>query len=102
MSKPVEKTYQPKASDVLMKVKEDPLFLIKKREEESRKELAMNPLKMQQMKVLLRRYFDSTCVISLRGPKRREKLVSKLRVRWECAKIDTVFLNYCMYFLHWK
>ena len=46
-----EKVYQPKASEVLLKVKEDPLFLIKKREEESRRELTMNPMKMQKMKV---------------------------------------------------
>ncbi|XP_047139259.1 pre-mRNA-splicing factor CWC25 homolog [Hydra vulgaris] len=44
---------QPKASDILAKVKEDPLFLIKKREEENRKELVQNPIKMRKLKALL-------------------------------------------------
>lgn len=54
-----DRGYNPKASDVLMKVKEDPLFLIRKREEQSRKELAMNPLKVQQMKAMLEKQLQN-------------------------------------------
>ena len=37
------------AADLAAKVKEDPLFLIKKQEEEARKRLASNPVKMKQL-----------------------------------------------------
>ena len=43
----------PKASDILAKVNEDPLFLIKKKEEDNRKELVRNPLKMKKLKVCI-------------------------------------------------
>lgn len=42
-----------KASEILAKVKEDPLFLIKKKEEENRKELAHNPIKMKKLRAML-------------------------------------------------
>ena len=46
-----QKVSAPKASDILAKVKEDPLFLIKKKEEENRKELVQNPIRMKKIRV---------------------------------------------------
>jgi hypothetical protein len=40
-------------ADMAVKVKEDPLFLIKKKEEEARKQLMSNPVKMKQLQQLL-------------------------------------------------
>lgn len=42
-----------KASDVLAKIKEDPLFLIKKKEEENKSNLMANTVKMRKMKELI-------------------------------------------------
>ncbi|KAL9957899.1 hypothetical protein ACROYT_G034854 [Oculina patagonica] len=41
------------ANDLAAKVRDDPLFLIKKKEEEKRKELLHNPVKMKQLKQML-------------------------------------------------
>lgn len=41
------------ANDLAAKVRDDPLFLIKRKEEEKRKELLHNPVKMKQLKMLL-------------------------------------------------
>lgn len=41
------------SADLAVKVKEDPLFLIKKKEEEARKQLVSNPVKMKQLQELL-------------------------------------------------
>jgi len=40
-------------NDLAAKVRDDPLFLIKKKEEEKRKELLHNPVKMKQLKQML-------------------------------------------------
>lgn len=66
------KTDLPKANDVLAKLKEDPLFLIKKREVENRKTLLANPVKLRKMKVwsvvkirsnlVFSQYLFKTCV----------------------------------------
>jgi hypothetical protein len=40
-------------ADLATKVKEDPLFLIRKREEEARRRLASNPVKIKQLQQLL-------------------------------------------------
>lgn len=37
------------AADLAIKVREDPLFLIRKKEEEAKKQLASNPIKMKQL-----------------------------------------------------
>lgn len=42
-----------KANDVLAKIKEDPLFLIKKKEDENRKMLMANTIKVRKMKELI-------------------------------------------------
>ena len=47
----IQKANLPKASDVLAKIKEDPLFLIKKKQDDNRKRLLANPIKLRKMKV---------------------------------------------------
>ena len=37
------------AADLAIKVREDPLFLIKQKEEEAKKKLASNPIKLKQL-----------------------------------------------------
>ena len=37
------------AADLAVKVREDPLFLIKQKEEEAKKKLASNPIKLKQL-----------------------------------------------------
>ena len=37
------------SADLAVKVREDPLFLIKKKEQEARKQLVSNPVKMKQL-----------------------------------------------------
>ncbi|EDO45900.1 predicted protein [Nematostella vectensis] len=41
------------ASDLAAKVRDDPLFMIKKKEDEKKKELLQNPVKMKQLKEML-------------------------------------------------
>ena len=41
----------PNTKELMLKISEDPLFLIKKQEEENRKQLAQNPIKMKKLKV---------------------------------------------------
>lgn len=65
---PTQKTSLPKANDVLAKIKEDPLFLIKKREVENRKNLLANPVKLRKMKALIQ---EQTA--SLEKDKKRKK-----------------------------
>ncbi len=36
-------------TDLAMKIREDPLFLIKQKEEEAKKKLASNPIKIKQL-----------------------------------------------------
>lgn len=42
------------AADLAVKVREDPLFLIRKKEEEAKKQLASNPIKMRQLQEVRR------------------------------------------------
>lgn len=48
------------ANDLAAKVRDDPLFLIKKKEEEKRKELLNNPVKMKQLKLMLQANLDKS------------------------------------------
>jgi len=48
------------ANDLAAKVRDDPLFLIKKKEEEKRKELLNNPVKMKQLKMMLQANLDKS------------------------------------------
>jgi len=48
-----EKMQVPNTKELMLKISEDPLFLIKKQEEENRKQLAQNPIKMKKLKELL-------------------------------------------------
>ena len=44
-----------------VKVKEDPLFLIKKKEEEARKQLVSNPVKMKRLQQVYTRPGEQQC-----------------------------------------
>lgn len=66
----------PKASDILAKVKEDPLFLIKKREEDNRKDLVQNPFKLKKMKALLQQQMLESNEKSKKKKKRKHKGLS--------------------------
>ena len=46
-------------ADLTTKVKEDPLFLIRKREEEARRTLASNPVKMKQLQQVCWFYLEA-------------------------------------------
>ena len=41
------------SADLAVKIREDPLFMIRQREEEAKKRLASNPMKMRQLKLVL-------------------------------------------------
>ena len=65
------------ANDLAAKVRDDPLFLIKKKEEEKRKELINNPVKMKQLKQMLQANLEK----SKRKKKKKDKSKTRKRKR---------------------
>lgn len=66
-------------NDLAAKVRDDPLFLIKRKEEEKRKELLNNPVKMKQLKMMLQANLEKSSKKKKEKKKKREKGEKKRR-----------------------
>ena len=60
-------------SDLAAKVRDDPLLMIKRKEEEKRKELMNNPVKMKQLRLMLQEKLDKSSKRDKKKKKRKEK-----------------------------
>ncbi|KAJ7373147.1 RNA-splicing factor [Desmophyllum pertusum] len=68
-------------NDLAAKVRDDPLFLIKKKEEEKRKELLNNPVKMKQLKQMLQANLEKSKKKKRKDKKKKSKREKKERQR---------------------
>ncbi|XP_015765538.1 PREDICTED: pre-mRNA-splicing factor CWC25 homolog [Acropora digitifera] len=70
-------------NDLAAKVRDDPLFLIKRKEEEKRKELLNNPVKMKQLKMMLQANLEKSSKKKKEKKKKekKEKRREGIRIR---------------------
>ena len=67
--------------DMAAKIKEDPLFLIRKKEEESKKELVQNPIKLRKLKEMLNMSVKDKQKKSKKSKKSKHRKEKKQRKR---------------------
>nr|XP_019939471.1 PREDICTED: pre-mRNA-splicing factor CWC25 homolog [Paralichthys olivaceus] len=65
--------------DLAAKIREDPLFEIRKREEEKKREVLTNPVKMKRIKEMLRQNLDKKDKKKKRKKEKKEKKADKQR-----------------------
>ncbi|XP_068120078.1 pre-mRNA-splicing factor CWC25 homolog [Hyperolius riggenbachi] len=63
----------PSALDIANKIREDPLFMIRKREDEKKKEVLNNPVKMKKIRELLQTSLDKKSKKKKKEKKKRKK-----------------------------
>lgn len=73
-------------ADLAAKVRDDPLFLIRKKEEEKKKELINNPIKMKQLRQMLQ---DNLTKSKKKKDKKKKKKERKEKKRRETESEDS-------------
>ena len=68
-------------ADLAAKVRDDPLFMIKRKEDEKRKELMHNPVKMKQLRQMLQANLEKSKKKEKKQKKEKKKKKEKKRKR---------------------